>query len=76
MWAKTYALKGLESKREEKEGEEVELDDTGRVEKIWPQQQTTKWFCPTDFRKHCNSSLQKLDTSEGSITGKYQSQKP
>lgn len=34
MQPKTYSLKGLENMREEKEGEEVELADKGRVDEV------------------------------------------
>lgn len=72
MQATIYPLKGLESKREEKEGEEVELDDTGEVEEIW--HNNNKIFLSNLFQKtNSNTFLQKLDACKGSIIPhKYQ----
>lgn len=58
MQSKTYSLKGLENMREEKEGEEVELADKGRVDEVLLIGK--KWFWSTEFRKqivkcHCKS---------------------
>lgn len=49
MQAKTYAPKGLKSKKKEKEWKEVESDVTGRFNEVLPIQNKSFW--PTDFTK-------------------------
>ena len=42
--AKTYALKSPKRERQEKEGKEVEVDKTGRVDEVLPIRDTKKFL--------------------------------
>ena len=63
-------------KEKEKEGNEVEVDKTGRVDEVLPIRDKKKFLANWFQKTNCNVSLQKLDTSEERRIRKDQGQKP